>query len=99
MMSSECNNSSSASYEVGGKSSSIKKKKSSNEKRKYGQSDPIDEIEQEKIVSELKRNAERQANTGRKATFYLLRTVAGLFAAAMFYTTAYPYDLDHQVQE
>ena len=99
MMSSERNNSSSASYEVGGKSSSIKKVKSSNEKRKCGRSDPIDESEQEKIVSKLRQDAERQANTGRTTTFYLFRTIAGLFTAAMFYTIAYPYEIDHQVQK
>lgn len=97
MMSTEGNNSSSAPFEVGGRTASIRQTKSSAEKRKSGTADPIDESEQEKIVSKLRQDAERQAHTGRTTTFYLFRSIAGLFAVAIFYTIFYPFDIDHQV--
>lgn len=83
------------SFQVGGKSPvpKIRKKKAA-----VDNVGPIDEIEQEKIIAELKQDAERLSSKGRAAFYYLFLTISGIFILCLVYSLAYPFEMEHQVR-
>lgn len=80
-------------YQVGGKSA----KRKSSTKSEAEKTQPIDENEQEEIISELRQDAERLSNKGRTAFHYLFLAISGIFTMCLFYAIAYPLEMDHQV--
>jgi hypothetical protein len=85
-------------YEVGGKSFTRPIKKDSNSiKPSYQTAEPIDETQQEKIVSHLKLEASRQADNGRNTFYYLFLILAGFYAVCLIYSVEFPMEMEHQV--
>jgi hypothetical protein len=82
-------------FQVGGKSPVPKSRK---KKAVPDDVKPIDEIEQDKIVADLKQDAERLSSKGRAAFYYLFLTISGIFILCLTYSLAYPFEMEHQVR-
>ena len=83
------------SFQVGGKSPAMNTRK---KKSVVDNVRPIDETEQDKIVAELKQDAERLSSKGRAAFYYLFLTISGIFILCLTYSLAYPFEMEHQVR-
>lgn len=81
-------------FVVGGKPLVPKNRKKNADR---GSARPIDEIEQEKIISELKEDAERLASKGRATFYYLFLVISGIFILCLTYSVAFPFGMEHQV--
>ena len=84
-------------FEVGGKSSKRSKLRKSFADEKG--STPIDEIAQDEIISELRRDAERLNRNGRAIFCCVLLFVSGMFTLCLTYSFSYPFEMEHQVRD
>ena len=83
------------SFQVGGKSSKRSKLSKSFEDEKG--SSPIDEIAQDEIISELRRDAERLNRNGRAIFCCVLLLAFAMYTICLTYSFTYPFEMEHQV--
>lgn len=85
------------SFQVGGKSSKRSKLSKTFEEEKG--SSPIDEIAQDEIISELRRDAERLNRNGRAIFCCVLLLASGMYTICLTYSFSYPFEMEHQVRD
>lgn len=81
-------------FEVGGKPL---KRKVSRKKTNLDQTRPIDENEQDQIISELLQDAERLSLKGRRYFHYLFLFISGIYGVTLLYSIRYRMVMEHQV--
>lgn len=81
-------------FKVGGKPS---KRNAPRKKTPLENTYPIDETEQDQIISELFQDAERLAKKGRRSFHYLFLLIAGIYGATFLYSLRYHMEMEHQV--